>query len=124
MSTTHAISATTAVSSLMNITSATEATGASTTGITQSSSTPLSPSPVAGLGNIMSTLPQSTLLLVGVIVVLVVLLAVITLRRRKPAGPATSTGVRTDGIHCIECGFQNPAGNQFCRKCGAKLIKT
>jgi len=69
-------------------------------------------------------LSQSTLLLVGVILVLVVVLLVVTFRRRKPPGPATSTGQGTDAIHCIECGYPNPPGNQFCRKCGAKLVKT
>src|SRR5208337_1601929 len=52
------------------------------------STTAMSSSSVAGVSDITGTLLQNSLL-IGAIIVLVALLAAVTLRRRKPSGPAT-----------------------------------
>ena len=86
--------------------------------VTSSTSSMVTPGPSPNSG-----FSQSTLLLVGVIVVLVVLLVVVMLRRRGPSPPSSSTGAVGDVVYCRKCGTQNAAAQQFCEKCGAKLVK-
>ena len=83
--------------------------------------TTVGPSSGPGASAIMGTVSQSTLMLIGIIIIVGVVLAVVTLRRRNPR--RSVKGVKTDVKYCMECGAQNPAANQFCRKCGTNLNK-
>ena len=73
--------------------------------------------------DIMSMIEQNQLLiLAGLVLLAAIIIAAALLSRRKatPTQP-TSTGVTTGMVYCGKCGTQNPATNQFCLKCGAKL---
>jgi len=72
---------------------------------------------------LMSMIEQNQLLILEVVTLLAaVIIAAALLSRRKPAPTQpTSTGVTTGMVYCGKCGTQNPATNQFCLKCGAKL---
>jgi secreted PhoX family phosphatase len=70
----------------------------------------------------IGTLSQTDLLLIGAVIVLVALIAVVMLRRPRPGGRAAGRGVRAEVIYCKKCGTRSSTANQFCEKCGAKLV--
>ncbi len=71
--------------------------------------------------DLMSMLQQNGLVIL-VAIILVVGAALVVLRLRKPSGPSQAVqGPRSGGVYCQSCGKQNPAGNEFCGSCGAKL---
>jgi ribosomal protein L40E len=77
-----------------------------------------------------TTVPQTTgqvdwpPLLVAIVLLAAVLVWVALRRRREPTPTSTqpTKADRTTGmVYCGKCGTQNPAANDFCRKCGTKL---
>jgi hypothetical protein len=70
---------------------------------------------------LMDILRQNSLFAFGLIIA-ILLLAVVALRRRKSSGLAARTqGVKMGTVFCPQCGTRNPAANEFCGKCGAKI---
>ncbi len=88
---------------------------------TQTSTQTSTQTPSPPGGDLMTKLQQNDLLILAAIILLVGA-AFLASRRRKPSGPAQAAqGPRGGAVYCRSCGTQNPAGNEFCGSCGAKL---
>jgi len=69
--------------------------------------------------DIMGTLQQHSLLVVGGFILVLIVAVFIARSRRKPGG-SRSTRQPSTNIFCPQCGVQIPADNNFCPKCGGK----
>jgi hypothetical protein len=77
--------------------------------------------------------PDLTLLIIGILAVFVIIFAALALRTRKtgpsapisvqPTPPAAAEKPGPLSLYCIDCGTENPSTNEFCGKCGRKLLR-
>jgi ribosomal protein L40E len=77
--------------------------------------------------------PDLTWIIIGILAVLIVIFAALALRRRQPAyqptppaqpTPATAAEKpKPSSVYCVNCGTENPSTNEFCGKCGEKLLR-
>jgi ribosomal protein L40E len=79
--------------------------------------------------------PDLTWIIVGILAVLIVIFAALALRRRQPAYQPTPPAQPTpptaaektkpsSSLYCVNCGTENPSTNEFCGKCGQKLLRS
>jgi len=74
-----------------------------------------------------------TWIIVGILALLVIMFAALALRRRKtaypppasaqPAPPTPAEKPKPTSLYCVRCGTENPVTNEFCVKCGQKLLR-
>jgi ribosomal protein L40E len=74
-----------------------------------------------------------TWIIIGILAVLIVVFAVLTFRRRRaayqpapraqPTPPAAAEKPGPLSLYCVHCGTENPSTNEFCGKCGKKLLR-
>jgi len=79
--------------------------------------------------------PDLTWVIIGILAVLIVVFAAFALRRRRPAyppapppseqpAPPTPTEKPKPSLpYCVHCGTENPPTNEYCGKCGKKLLR-
>jgi ribosomal protein L40E len=77
--------------------------------------------------------PDLTWIMIGILVVLIVIFAALALRRRQPAyepappaqptPPTAAEEPKPSSLYCVNCGTENPSTNEFCGKCGEKLLR-
>ena len=78
-------------------------------------------------------LPDLTWVIIGILAVLIVIFAALALRRRQPAyqptpaaqptSPTAAEEPKPSPLYCAHCGTENPSTNEFCGKCGQKLLR-
>jgi ribosomal protein L40E len=120
---TAAGSAKTATAILMIKEKAVQTTVVQTTTGGLSSTTTIPPPGVGG---------DLTWIIVGILAVLIVIFAALALRRRQPAyqptppaqptPPTAAEEPKPSSLYCAHCGTENPSTNEFCGKCGQKLL--
>ena len=77
--------------------------------------------------------PDLTWIIIGILAVLIVIFAALALRRRQPATqptppaqptpPTAAEEPKPSSLYCVNCGTENPSTNEFCGKCGQKLLR-
>jgi ribosomal protein L40E len=77
--------------------------------------------------------PDLTWITIGILAVLIVIFAALALRRRQPAyqptppaqptPPTAAEKPKPSSLYCVNCGTENPSTNEFCGKCGEKLLR-
>jgi ribosomal protein L40E len=77
--------------------------------------------PVPSTG-VFEAVQENSLIIVGALVALIVLFAALAVRRRRPA-KEISKPKTASSIFCTSCGTENPVTNEFCGKCGQKLVR-
>jgi ribosomal protein L40E len=74
-----------------------------------------------------------TWIIIGILAVLIIVFAVLAFRRRRaayqpapraqPTPPAAAEKPGPLSLYCVHCGTENPSANEFCGKCGKKLLR-